>query len=309
MLEGVRCDSTPPENTARVLVSLDRFCVSMREDNPNTTVSEATRRKRAKVPHQRKPPEPFEVNGRMAYVASVTLYDEMNEALGTFRYAAPHDADPAELVAQVRADIEWVRAHGPQREVDVCLDGAKDLWKVMLTGLEGLEGPALHSVVDWYHFWERVKPELVKLWDEQEAAKWRRRLGSDSEGIQGLLEAMWERVAQLHSQCVYDDVERFEKYVKERAGLFDYASQRADERAEGSGSVESSCKQVGQRMRRSGQQWRPDGAEGRLALRATFCSGPAHDLGLPEMERWPLAWERFAQRFRPCISFPQGGQP
>lgn len=304
-LEQVRCDTVAPQQSARVLLSLDRFRVLMNEPCPDRPLSKATVRHRKSVPYQRKPPERFELKGRMVYVASATLYDEQGRSLGTFRYAAPHDADPAELVAQLRNDVLWVRRLNPEVEVDVCLDGAKDLWKVMQAGLEGLPGPPLRQVVDWYHFWERTHPSLKMLWEEKEIKKWKKKLLTKSDGVTQLRAAMWKRVAELHAMDVYDEVERFDKYVFERPGLFDYAAQRRDKRNLGSGSVESSCKQIGARMRRSGQRWKAEGARGRLALRANYCSGPTQDHDLPEMQRGDLVWDTFAAKYTAQIRFTQ----
>ncbi|MEO1269990.1 MAG: hypothetical protein AAFX99_18035 [Myxococcota bacterium] len=129
----VRTDHPAPPQTTRIVVSLDRFCVVMDEPAPGKPPSEALKRYRKRVPYQRKPPEPFELAERMVYAASVTLYDGEGCPLGTFRYGLPHDHDPAQLVKQIRKDIEWVRQSHPQAQLDICLDGALDLWNVMQT--------------------------------------------------------------------------------------------------------------------------------------------------------------------------------
>lgn len=285
-----------------MLVSLDRFCLTMHEEVPGKPFSEATTRYRDKVPRKRRPPEGFELKGRMVYAACITLYDELGGALGTYRHGLPHDGNPADVVAQLRQDVQWVRSTNPSATLDICLDGACDLWKVMQDGLAGIEGPASGQVVDWYHFWERRHPVLKLLWNKGQQTMWRKRLMREAGAIDALIDAMYKRTAQMHSKSVYDDVERFEKYVKAREGLFDYATQRQEERCLGSGNVESSCKQLGGRMRRCGQRWKAKGARGRLALRAAFCSGPARDMNLPTMERAELLWDRFASRFRRDVS-------
>lgn len=300
--QQVRVDTNAPTHTAHMLVSLDRFCLTMHEQAPGRPFSDATVRYRAKVPHKRTPPEGFELKGRMVYAACITFYDEVGGVLGTYRYGLPHDEDPRSLVAQLRKDIQWVRSTNPSATLDICLDGACDLWKVMQQGLIGLEGPEPGAVVDWYHFWERTHRVLSVLWEQGEQEAWRKRLLCEDGAIGALVEAMYLRVAEIHSQVVYDDVERFEGYVTAREGLFDYATQRQQERCLGSGSMESSCKQIGARMRRCGQRWKAKGARGRLALRAAFCSGPARDMNLPQMERAELLWKRFAARFRHDVS-------
>ena len=303
VMSDARAELLPPEQTARMVASIDRFRVVMDESAPGKPPSEALKRYRMRVPYQRKPPEPFELAGRMVYAASLTLHDREGRPLGTFRYGLPHDQDPAELVKQLRKDIEWVRLSHPKAELDICLDGALDLWKVIQAGLKGIEGPPARQVVDWYHFWERTHPVLKLLYDETELTWWRHRLLRQEGAVQAMLEAMYKRVAEIHTKSVYDEVEKYQRYLEARDGLFDYASQRAQRRGLGSGSVESTCRQLGSRVRRCGQRWKEEGIGGILALRAAYDSRAAHDRTLPSMDRWTLIWNSFASSFRREIRF------
>lgn len=88
-------------------------------------------------------------------------------------------------------------------------------------------------------------------------------------------------------------IERYGRYLEARDGRFDYAAQRAQQRCMGSVSVESTCRQLGSRMRRCGQRWKKEGIRAISALRAAYDSRAANNRQLPSMDRWSLIWNRF----------------
>jgi len=304
VLAAVRCDTAAPSGIARVSVHIDRVRVQMHEAKPGKPFSEATRKRRKRVDYKRKPPEGFEINGRMAYVATTVLYDDRGDVVSTFRYAAPHDSDPAALVAEQVADVRWLRQSNPDLEVDMCHDGALDLWKVSREGFSKIEDLVICMVVDWRHFINRTKPVLTPLFDEAEVEQWESDLQRKAGSVGRLLSALWERLALSPDQdALYEEVRRFEGYLTEREGLFDYAGQLAAGRVLGSGAVEATCKLVvRQRMRRNGQRWKQSGAQGCMALRAIAHSRPLPHRRQPGLDRWEQAWGKFAQQFRSTIT-------
>jgi len=301
-LEAVRSETEAPPTVALVLVGMDRVSIRMHKELEATESSEPVRKRR--TPYMRKPPAPFETRFRMAYVASVTLYDDLGRPLGHFRYAARADSDPAELAAQVAADVEWVRRSNPEAGLDVCQDGATDLWKVLLAALVNLAGPALRKVVDWYHFWQRTYPVLTQLFKPKEVKRWKKALQREEGAFERLEKAMWKRVAKSTKVDVhYELVAKYQDYLKARAGLFDYASQWRDTRRIGSGPIEGTCKlTVNARCKRSGQRWRPEGATAILALSAAATSRPANDNPSQQLDRWSAMWDVFASKFTHEIS-------
>jgi len=76
-----------PEGTVAMSTGLDRTSLPMEEKLAPEEVSER-RRKARKKPYERKPPEPVEVNYRMAYVGTVSFLDVDGRPLRTLRYFA-----------------------------------------------------------------------------------------------------------------------------------------------------------------------------------------------------------------------------
>lgn len=297
-LKTLRAEVQAPQGVALMLASLDRVSVPMHEEVAEETATKEALARPRRRPYKRKPPSKFEIHYRMVFVACLSLYDHQGMCLGTLRYGAPADADPSQLAQQVASDVAWVRRSNPEAGLDVCLDGALDLWKVLLLPLEALSGPPLRKVVDWYHFWERTHPVLKLLFDEVSLNRWKKSLQKQTGRLVALERAMLDRMVELPSQAIYDEVDKYLNYLEKRKGLFEYGAQVDDERHLGSGTVEASCKLVvTMRLKRGGQRWKTDGVKAIVALSATANSRPLPERRLPQLDRWEQVWTRFSQRF------------
>ncbi|MEZ4449128.1 MAG: hypothetical protein R3B09_06580 [Nannocystaceae bacterium] len=109
---------------AAVSCGLDRMAVRMHEPIEGTAPKPRPGRK---TPYERTPPPPAELNWRMAFVGTVTIYDDRGEALRTTRYAANADADRGAFAERVVADVCRLVKRFPGIAVGCIQDGAKDL--------------------------------------------------------------------------------------------------------------------------------------------------------------------------------------
>lgn len=134
----------------------------------------------------------------------------------------------------------------------------------------------LLCVLDWYHACEHLQAYAKWLCPRDDAA--RRAWVKQSETV------LWERggtglVAYLHKQAAPADEEvaaelrKLINYFAENEHRTDYPSYKAHGYDIGSGPIESGCKVVGDRLKRSGMRWVEAGAVHVAALRALFWSG------------------------------------
>ena len=134
----------------------------------------------------------------------------------------------------------------------------------------------LLCVLDWYHACEHLQSYAKWLYPRDEAA--RQTWVKEGETI------LWERggaglVAHLREQAVPADEEvagelrKLINYFADNEHRTDYPSYKAHGYDIGSGPVESGCKVVGDRLKRSGMRWAEAGAAHIAALRALFWSG------------------------------------
>ena len=132
-----------PEGAHAVVIGLDRTSVPMAEPRPADAPPKPAPVRRK--PLVRRPPEPFDVNWRMAYVGTVSIVDQYGEALITRRYAAPAADDPAVLVEQMTQDVRIAVRRNPTLKVGIMQDGAPEMWNLTRAGLTLHSGLASHA--------------------------------------------------------------------------------------------------------------------------------------------------------------------
>lgn len=138
--------------------------------------------------------------------------------------------------------------------------------------------PHARHIVDYWHAKQYLWKAAHLLWgegsaraeafvEEVKAALW-----------QGDVTTLAERIEQESqrrpspSAETLDELRKVRQYLLDRAGTLRYAEFQAAGHPVGSGAAEAGCKTLVQaRMKRSGMNWSPRGAEHMLALRARYC--------------------------------------
>lgn len=214
------------------------------------------------VPMQK--PGGAKAEGRMLYTALLYTPDKARS-----HYLADFDLD--RLGAQMR---QAAKALG--------LEQADQLIAVTDAG-QGIEAclrrhfrDDLLCVLDWYHACEHLQGYAKWLCGHDEAA--RAAWVKQAEGI------LWERggsglLEHLRGQAVpqdglvADELRKLINYFSDNEHRTDYPSYKAHGYDIGSGPVESGCKVVGDRLKRSGMRWVEAGAAELAPLRALYWSG------------------------------------
>jgi len=291
-----------PEGTMGICVGLDRTSAPMAELR-SLNAEPKPPPKRAK-PRQRRPPPPFDVVFRMAYVGTVTFVDDEGRALATRRYAAPACEDPARLAAQMQKDVRAALRRNPDLEVALIQDGAPEMWNVMRDALQPLVDEGVlddwHEGIDQFHLLERLG-EAAKLClarEEERVAVFAPLLSKldDDDATIDTIEAELMARRQWLSAGVQEKLDEQLKYIANNKDRMRYATLRAAGLPVGSGVTESAAKTVvGHRAKRSGQRWSESGLAGVLALRAVLLS-----------DRLPRFWVQFSRRYaanvEPCAA-------
>ncbi len=104
---AVRRDEGVPLGVVSMSCGLDRKAIPMWEERAVGQPPSTPRRTRH-APYVRAVPKPFDVNYRMAYVASLSLIDAHGTKLRTIRYGDDANVEPAALAARVVRDVERV---------------------------------------------------------------------------------------------------------------------------------------------------------------------------------------------------------
>lgn len=202
--------------------------------------------------------------GRMLYTALLYTPDKAKS-----HYLADFDLD--RLGAQMREAAKALGLHQAERLIAVTDAGS---------GIEACIRrhfrDDLLCVLDWYHACEHLQGYSRWLEPRDEAA--RRGWVKQAETI------LWERggtglveylrgLAVPADEGVADELRKLINYFAENVHRTDYPSYKAQGYDIGSGPVESGCKVVGDRLKRSGMRWVEAGAAPVAALRALFWSG------------------------------------
>lgn len=134
----------------------------------------------------------------------------------------------------------------------------------------------LRCVLDWYHACEHLQAYAKCLCPRDEAA--RRAWVEESEAVLGQrggtgLLAHLRGQAEPEDGAVAEERRKLIHYSAANEQRTDYPSPKAHGYDIGSGPVESGCKVVGDRLKRSGMRWVEAGAADVAPLRALYGSG------------------------------------
>jgi hypothetical protein len=254
-----------PPQAAAISVAFDRVRIEMDE----------TERDPEQWPNGRE--QPREIQGRMAYCATVTLHDLDGEPLWTNRYGRVSDQPPKQ---DVPGPGEWIIREQVREDVNALLERAPRLEQRTVVLTDG--GPELERMVDeLFPDWPRLCDmrhldsyladalEAAGLDEEsrhEQRREWKHRLEREDESIE-------EIEQKLNEWSGRPAVDAALTYIDNRRERMRYARARADNLPVASGHVEATCKSLVQiRMRRSGQRWTKSAAQHVLNLRTLALS-------------------------------------
>ena len=151
-------------------------------------------------------------------------------------------------------------------------DGAKWIWDRVVELAS--EGSIL--ILDFYHATEHLSDLCKGLYGEQteqfsqQFSEWREML------LQGKAQQVIVELKRLRDRCrgaKRDLLQGEINYFEDNVNKMRYDQYRAMHLPIGSGTVESSCKNViGGRMKQGGMTWSESGAEGMMQIRTSLCS-------------------------------------
>lgn len=301
LLAGARREQPLPKGATMITIGMDRVNVPYEEPNIGGQKSERTVRLRQKKPYQRTAPDPVIRAFRGDFIGSVHIRDEHGEVIENYAYGLSHSDDPRRIANWLAADVVEAVRKDSKILVNVCQDGARELWPLMWEALAAkseIKGTRIFACVDFHHFSPRARNVVELLWGKDAYPDWERRLLDEKAGVLALYDAALQEFNRLDEQITTDQLEAihmFHTYIEERTRsdgredrrteLFDYAGLRALGLPIGSGSTEATVKSLASvRMKRSGDRWSVAGARATLTCRGlTLSSG-----------RWDLVWPRFA---------------
>jgi hypothetical protein len=287
--EVVRADETIDEEVASVSVGMDRMAVRMEEPLDGEARDEVIHHRDGRL-YERRPPEPYEFNWRMAWVGSMTSYDADGEALSTIRLGQPASDDATMLATRLADEVLRVIEGRPETKVVCVQDAARDLNVLRKQLRERLpEGTERHHLVDLHHL-------LGYLGDVVAACEppgdphgmldnYRERLLHDDGAIDNIFRSLRRkaktvpRTEAVARKALADAI----RYIRRRRPFMRYASVAAANLAIGSGATESTCAFFQLRVKRPGSHWSIDGLRGVMAVRGLVTSG-----------RWDAAWSHLA---------------
>lgn len=154
--------------------------------------------------------------------------------------------------------VEWVNQQ-PLASPLVCLgDGQEGIWNLFAQIGQNIQR---WEILDWYHLVEnlgKVGGSQQRL-DAVEACLWK----GDVEGA-----------VHQFDDWQHERVERFIAYLqKHRHRIVNYSYYQAEGLSIGSGAIESTVKQIGQRMKLSGAQWDEQNVPQVLKQRCAYLNG------------------------------------
>jgi hypothetical protein len=187
--------------------------------------------------------------------------------------------------AKTFGDLMWATGCAAQadlaREVVFVCDGAAWIWNLIT-----MHYSKAVQIVDWYHAADRLHRVAHAAFHQGEAReRWLERITTDL--WEGRVTEVIQACADLAGQC--SEAHDAETYFTNNQTRMHYDQYRNAGYLIGSGTVESSCKQiVTQRLKCSGAQWLVPGAVDTAKARAAWLSGD----WTPVCTRWsalPLA--------------------
>jgi hypothetical protein len=288
----VRRAEKVPADAVAICIGLDRTSVPMIEDRPAGAPAKPERERSR--PRQRCAPPPYDINWRMAYVATVCFLNAHGEALGTIRYASAACDDPRELVQKMTADVSAALKRRPSLSIGIVQDGAPEMWNRTREGLQVLRDKgqlgAWHEAIDRFHLMERlavalkiVEPDMA---DEERKARlkaWTDLFDTMDTAIDYIEQILIKGQAAVRGdnrEVLSDHL----RYIRNNKDRMRYVTLRRAGLPVGSGVTESTCKTViGHRAKGAGQRWREAGLRGVVNLRA-----------LHQSDRLPRFWSHLA---------------
>ncbi len=289
-----------PDNIASVSGGIDRKAVPMTEPLPETATPKPLKKPRSK-PYQRKAPDPIQVNYRMVWCGSVTVYDDNGDALKTWRMATDASAEVHQFAARITSQLATIAKARPGIPVVVVQDGAKELRALPEQVRQSVANTnnEVHQRIDFIHlvqYLAKVVKACEPQGDPNNMLDWyRHQLLRDDDAIERIYNALcrkftsYEQLKERDEELdaaqkdAYDAVKDAISYIKDRRPFMRYASLRTQGLPIASGATESTCKLMGQRTNRSGMRWSEQGLRGILTIR-----------GLVLSDQWNLAWRVYA---------------
>lgn len=223
--------------------------------------------------------EPVPPSQRSARQRAVTERGQLSHRAKNIRYYC----DIAE--AQTFGKLMWAIGCAAQadltRELVFVCDGAVWIWNLIATHY-----PKAVQIVDWYHAANRLE-RVAHAAFNQTAPRERWRERTTTALWEGRVTEVIQACTDLGAQC--SEAQDAATYFTNNAARMRYDQYRAKDYLIGSGTVESSCKQiVTQRLKCSGAQWIIPGAVDTAKARAAWLS----EAWTPVCTRWstlPLA--------------------
>lgn len=192
------------------------------------------------------------VKGRTSYRASLEGADQFRQAL--VRHALDRGITRASEVAIVSDGAEWIAAL-PRRFY-----------------------PRARHILDYWHakqyLWKAAhlvfgegSPQAAAFVEALKGDLWKGRISAILERVE-----TERRVKKPQNTQTAEELRKAMNYLSDRREALQYEAFRERGDPTGSGPVEGGCKSVVQsRMKRSGMNWSPQGAERMLHLRARYC--------------------------------------
>jgi hypothetical protein len=171
----------------------------------------------------------------------------------------------------------WVemnrRIRDPEKQQLVFLaDGATWIWD----RVKELANDRSVLILDFYHAIEHLSEVCKKLYGEQTDEYWKHFGDWREQFLEGKVQLVITKLRQLRDKTKGDTRDFLQgeiNYFDENKKRMHYDQYRAMHLPIGSGTVESSCKNViGGRMKQGGMTWSESGAEGMLQIRTSICS-------------------------------------
>ena len=152
----------------------------------------------------------------------------------------------------------WLNTQPLARQVTCLGDGHAGVWNVFAE--VGHEHQRL-EILDWFH----LKENLYNV-------------GGSMQRLKQVEEDLWqgrlEQAIERFHDCQSEQAKRFQKYLeRHRERIINYSYLQAEGITIGSGAVESSIKQIDQRLKKTGAQWKYENVPQILQVRCAYLNG------------------------------------
>ena len=151
-------------------------------------------------------------------------------------------------------------------------DGASWIWD----RVPDLANDSSVLILDFYHATEHLSALCKELYGEQSEEYWRHFTGWRESFLEGKVQEVITELKQVRAECKgkkRDLLQGQINYFEDNKDRMRYDRYRAMQLPIGSGTVESSCKNViGGRMKQGGMTWSESGADGMLQIRTSLAS-------------------------------------